>query len=213
MRTLLLAAVGAVAFAGTANAAAVITFDEGLATPSLNYTVIDTFDDLSGVTVNSGTVLIKNPPSDGQGAPPANSVPAGTSYLSVLGGGSATINFAPGVRAFQFDWGSIDSYNTLTVTSTAGVSVFVPGSMSFPNDANGNQSAPGTNGRFTVRGSTAGETFVSMTLASSSNSFEIDNLATGVIPEPATWAMLITGFGLVGAAMRRQRQTTARVSA
>jgi len=212
MRTLLLAAVGAVAFAGTANATAVITFGPGLATPSLNYTVIDMFNNLSGVTVNSGTVLIKNPPSDGQGAPPANSVPAGTSYLSVLGGGSATINFAPGVRAFQFDWGSIDTYNTLTVVSTAGTSVFVPGG-NFPNAANGNQVAPGTNGRFTVRGSTAGETFVSMTLTSDQNSFEIDNLATGVIPEPAIWAMLIAGFGLVGAAMRRQRQTTARVSA
>jgi hypothetical protein len=27
----------------------------------------------------------------------------------------------------------------------------------------------------------------------------------GVIPEPATWAMMIAGFGLVGAAMRRRR--------
>jgi hypothetical protein len=29
------------------------------------------------------------------------------------------------------------------------------------------------------------------------------------IPEPATWAMLITGFGLVGAAMRRRQVATA----
>jgi hypothetical protein len=25
------------------------------------------------------------------------------------------------------------------------------------------------------------------------------------VPEPATWAMLITGFGLVGASVRRRR--------
>ncbi|MFQ3595228.1 MAG: choice-of-anchor W domain-containing protein [Sphingomonadaceae bacterium] len=31
----------------------------------------------------------------------------------------------------------------------------------------------------------------------------------GVIPEPGTWAMLIVGFGLVGAAMRRQRLAVA----
>jgi hypothetical protein len=31
---------------------------------------------------------------------------------------------------------------------------------------------------------------------------------TGVIPEPATWAMLIAGFGLVGAAARRRRIAT-----
>jgi hypothetical protein len=33
-----------------------------------------------------------------------------------------------------------------------------------------------------------------------------------VVPEPATWAMMIAGFGLVGAAMRR-RETLARMSA
>jgi hypothetical protein len=31
----------------------------------------------------------------------------------------------------------------------------------------------------------------------------------GVVPEPATWAMLIAGFGLVGAAVRRRRQNPA----
>lgn len=32
---------------------------------------------------------------------------------------------------------------------------------------------------------------------------------TGAIPEPSSWAMLITGFGLVGATMRRNRRTVA----
>jgi hypothetical protein len=31
----------------------------------------------------------------------------------------------------------------------------------------------------------------------------------GVVPEPATWAMLITGFGFVGAMARRRRQSMA----
>ena len=30
----------------------------------------------------------------------------------------------------------------------------------------------------------------------------------GAVPEPASWALLITGFGLVGAAARRRRQVT-----
>lgn len=32
---------------------------------------------------------------------------------------------------------------------------------------------------------------------------------TGVVPEPATWAMMIAGFGLVGAALRWRNTTTA----
>ena len=36
-----------------------------------------------------------------------------------------------------------------------------------------------------------------------------DDTGGGVVPEPATWAMLIAGFGLVGAARRRQRALAA----
>ncbi|NJC07309.1 choice-of-anchor A domain-containing protein [Polymorphobacter fuscus] len=35
--------------------------------------------------------------------------------------------------------------------------------------------------------------------------FEVADYAAGAVPEPATWAMLITGFGMVGSAMRRRR--------
>jgi hypothetical protein len=35
------------------------------------------------------------------------------------------------------------------------------------------------------------------------------NLAAGAIPEPAAWAMMIVGFGGVGALMRRKRAVAA----
>jgi len=35
--------------------------------------------------------------------------------------------------------------------------------------------------------------------------FELDNLTIGFVPEPGTWAMLITGFGMIGFAARRRR--------
>ncbi|MCU0892685.1 MAG: PEPxxWA-CTERM sorting domain-containing protein [Sandarakinorhabdus sp.] len=41
-------------------------------------------------------------------------------------------------------------------------------------------------------------------------SFVMDNLTignAGAVPEPASWAMLIAGFGLVGATARRRRRT------
>jgi hypothetical protein len=39
----------------------------------------------------------------------------------------------------------------------------------------------------------------------SASGFFLRPLGGGVIPEPATWAMLISGFGLVGATARRRR--------
>jgi hypothetical protein len=33
------------------------------------------------------------------------------------------------------------------------------------------------------------------------------NLSADAVPEPATWAMMLAGFGLVGFAMRRRRQS------
>ncbi|WP_310497820.1 DUF4394 domain-containing protein [Sandarakinorhabdus sp.] len=41
----------------------------------------------------------------------------------------------------------------------------------------------------------------------------IVGLTAGSVPEPASWALLIMGFGLVGAARRRQRPAQARLSA
>ena len=42
--------------------------------------------------------------------------------------------------------------------------------------------------------------------------FHTTGIAAGV-PEPASWALLIAGFGLTGAVLRRRRATTVRVLA
>lgn len=193
--------------AAPASAAVIFTFTPGAASPGPGYTVINPFNDATGI-VGAG-FQIKTPPADANGAPPANSDPSGTSYLSVLGGGSATITFLMPVSGFQFDWGSIDRYNVLTINSTGADPVIIPGT-NFTNPANGNQVSPGTNGLFSVYGN-AGEQFTSITLTSRSNSFEIDNLATpsSAVPEPATWAMMIMGFGAVGSLVRSKRRRLA----
>lgn len=201
----------ALIFAGSASAATTLFTPDG-ASPAGGYTVIDTFDTAAGL---SGSGYILTTAHDGNGAPPANSIPYDTSYLSVMGGGVANISFSAltkaTVGAFEFDWGSIDTYNTLIVHSSLGDFSIIPGSGSFPNAANGDQVAAGTNGLFQVVGA-AGETFSGITLESGSNSFEIDNLAIPAgVPEPATWAMMIAGFGLMGAALRN-RQTAAALA-
>lgn len=185
----------------SANAAIVFHFSPGAASPSTGFTVINTFDDAAGIT-GSG-FEIKVPPADGNGAPPANSVPAGTSYLSVLGGGTANIALSGTFSKVQFDWGSIDAYNTLKIFTTGADPIIVPGS-NFINPANGNQGSPATNGLFTIWAN-AGEKITGITFSSTGNSFEIDNLALGV-PEPASWAMMLGGFGFMGAAIRRRRR-------
>ncbi len=78
------------------------------------------------------------------------------------------------------------------------------------------------NGVFTVVGNTlsAGEahgviqfrgSFTSLTLTTNNPEFwsGLTIGASGVVPEPASWAMLIAGFGLVGAAARRRRKSVA----
>jgi hypothetical protein len=191
--------------AAPASATIHFSFVPGTPSPSLGYTVIDDFN--IGTPGNlSGTFQIKTPPADGNGAPPANSVPAGSPYLSVLGGQIATIDLG-GVGSFEFDWGSIDSYNTLVIHSSGGDKTVIPGG-NFPNDANGNQVLPGTNGLFIVTGD-AHESFTGITLSSSQNSFEIDNVAVASVPEPAAWSLMIMGFGFAGGMMRAKRRKQA----
>jgi hypothetical protein len=37
----------------------------------------------------------------------------------------------------------------------------------------------------------------------------LDNISVSQVPEPAAWAMMLTGFGMLGFAMRRRQQTVA----
>lgn len=66
---------------------------------------------------------------------------------------------------------------------------------------------------------TAGSTFSTVSIVG--RGFDVyngfDNFTTaaglaGGVPEPATWAMMIVGFGLVGGAVRRRNRVVTRVS-
>ena len=137
----------------------------------------------------------------GISAPPAGDT---TNYLWGLKAGT-TVFFPVDTYSFRIHWGSIDAAaapanrydNVLTLSNGD----FLTGSDLLGlglADGLGDQFNTADNKWFLIR---SDKPFTSFTVTSPSNAFEFDM----TVPEPGTWAMLIAGFGLVGAAARRRR--------
>jgi hypothetical protein len=109
----------------------------------------------------------------------------------------------PSLKSISFYWGSIDTYNKLEVLDSVG-NVLATVNGADISAANGNQTAPATNRRIYLSAD-PGEAIGGLRFTSTGIAFEFDDFAASAVPEPATWAMLIAGFGLVGAAARRRR--------
>jgi hypothetical protein len=196
LKTAAIAAVASFAVAGSANAAIVTGFLPGADAPLAGDTLLYDFTDGNLGILDPGAVnTVIQTGTNGSGAQNPFSVPGGN-YLSVLGGGTATLTFDSLMRSISFNWGSLDTYNTLTIHWSGGNVI--------PNPADGNQTQPGTNGLFFASVG-AGESISGLTFASSQNSFEIDDISGSAVPEPATWAMMLLGFGAIGWQMRRRR--------
>lgn len=194
MKRLITAAIIASGLSSVANAAVIGTYSNSQPGGAIDYA----FDDLSGnadLTISGGS--IKSGSTPGTAVAPAGSI---GSYFSVDPRTSpGIITFATGVSSLSFLWGSPDVYNSLLVTLT---------------DATSTPIAPfritgfNSDTRWLTIAADPGQVIKSLTLASTGFAFEIDSLrytvaATPAIPEPATWAMMIAGFGLAGAALRR----------
>ena len=169
--------------------------------PAAGETLLVTFDSPlpAGFTL-TGDYGLSNTTS-GNAAEPALDT---TTYLytsSALGSGSATLS-TPNLKSISFYWGSIDDYNSVDILGAGGSTLLTVGGMMI-SPANGDQSAPATNERvyFTAG---AGEVITGLRFTSTGVAFEIDDVAGDAVPEPATWALMLAGFGMVGAAMRRR---------
>ncbi|THD68263.1 PEPxxWA-CTERM sorting domain-containing protein [Phenylobacterium sp.] len=139
--------------------------------------------------------------------PPLDNGVAGAFYETVLNNGSATLTSDLGLEQFSFYMGSPDDYNHVTFTFTGidgssqtlnGVDIW---GGSPPGD--GNQSEG-----FTVTYTFTPDAVRSIQFTSTGNSFEFDRFA-GIVPEPASWALMLTGFGLAGGMLRAKRRKAA----
>lgn len=127
---------------------------------------------------------------------------------------SATLS-TPNLSSISFYWGSIDTYNFVDVLGAGGATIFSIAGGALP-PSNGNQGQPATNRRVNFIAGT-GEVITGLRLRSEGVAFEFDSFAAtevitpggGAVPEPATWAMLLAGFGLVGVSARRRRRLAA----
>lgn len=147
-------------------------------------------------------------------------------------------NVNPSVTDYYYNWGSgnvlaIKQFGQLTITFDSPVYAFGFDLGTFNDDGDPSTPAgqPSTVYGFPVFistgqvdavvatfdiptlsffGARSSTPFTSVTITSGNNFTIIDNVTlAAVVPEPATWAMLIAGFGLVGAASRRRRDRAA----
>lgn len=143
--------------------------------------------------------------------PPNSAAPAGdsSSYLAVPGSGYngfATIDFTnylsvEDITGFNFYWGSIDTGNRLAIVTSGGTYTFTGADIIA--SGYGSTTSPTANQRVEFA-LASGETLQQLRLYSDRPAFEIDDFAVVAVPEPASWAFMIAGFGLVGFTLRRR---------
>jgi PEP-CTERM motif len=185
-----------------AQAATTVTFTGGGAPLVAGETVFATFNgsDTGGVTGSNFQLLTGD---SSAGAEPATG-DQGDRYLSVLANGVANFTFTP-IARLGLDYGSADTYNTFVLTLLSGATeTFTGQQIITTGTADGDQNVPRTNGRLVF--SNTLDPIVGLSLRSTQNSLEVDNFSrVSAVPEPSTWALMLIGFGAVGASMRRRR--------
>jgi hypothetical protein len=127
--------------------------------------------------------------------------PDTTTFIST-GTGTATLSFANPTKNVSLFWGSVDSFNTLTLFFADGSTALVPGGFA---------RATTNIGQTVYYGFSSATPFTGLSFTSTANSFEFDSIATdavAAVPEAATWATMIVGLGVVGSTLRRRRAAT-----
>ena len=202
MRNLIIA-VAAIGFAASAQALTITSSPLDVA-PGPGENIVFDFNGgapAAGYSYTGGSIFASS--VNGVAAAPAGDT---TPFFAVQGGQTATFHFAKELKSFSIYIGSVDSFNSLRFTGKNYDSGLFSASA-LPGGDNGNQTSGDTNRRFFFNFG-PGESVRTVTLASSTNSFELDNIAVAGVPEPSSWALLVAGFGLIGFARRRKANVT-----
>lgn len=198
-KTLLLAA-AIFAVPSTANAALVGSLGGGTGP----------FRTLTSAGLDNGTIATLTGGSVYTADQPFADVPgadiAGRAFLAAgpVAGPTATLTFTAPVTYASFLWGSPDTYNLLNVVTNVTSYSFTAASLNFA-VRDGNQAFS----QYVQFTATAGETISSLSFTNvpSVDAFEVANFTVTAVPEPATWGMMILGFGMVAGAARYRRRS------
>jgi hypothetical protein len=207
------AALATLALAGGAQSAVFVNSIPGAPDPGplAGETQVITFDGgvvPAGVTL-TGDYGLQTGSLAGHYAAPAGDTTTYFETPNATTDNAAEIDFAPflgnrDVARFSFYWGSIDSYNTLQLLDRSGHSFFTISGASIP-PAAGDWTDPSMNRRVTFTLSGDSRNLGGLLFTSTSPAFEIDTISFGAVPEPASWAFMMLGFGGLGAVLRRRR--------
>lgn len=206
MKTFRLAALalaGSLAFGGSAQAVTVLATADDTPPPADQQIVLD-FDGFiaPGFSLSlAGSAGIFDGALgliEGIAAPPPGTL---SQYLAIQQGGSAILT-TPQIRRLSVYIGSPDAFNAIRFVGLDGFDVTLEGAALAAGAFHGDQSI---GRRMTYDFGDARVTQV--IFSSSGSSFEFDNVAVGIVPEPGAWALMITGFGMIGAALRARART------
>lgn len=149
----------------------------------------------------------------------------GAASIHVDGGGFDPVlglyNSAGNLITFNDDGGSNVAADAITGAQfDSYISIFLNPGIYFTTVAayplfTGNPTPPGsinTNPAFFDPSAFATGNLTDTTGHLRSTKYTLQIIPTGAVPEPASWALMITGFGLVGSAMRYRRATRVRTS-
>lgn len=181
----------------------IVDFNEGASAPPLytlnNYPTLDANYTMS---LGNATVGYQEGMPGYSGTLPNDA----TNYLTVIPNTTATLTRNSGyMTSFSFYMGSPDPYNYVTLHGLGGYTEVINGDTITASSPGGSTQEWSWGKRINL--DFQGAKITSIDFTSGQIAFEVDNFAAASVPEPATWGLMIAGFGGIGAVLRRRRQT------